>query len=595
MHEELRAEYDVIILGGGPAGATLGAVLARRTDLRIALFDKEVFPREHIGESFAHPVVPALEASGALGKVLASECWVQKFGGIYSWDEANPKITYFDHPSVVEDGVYRWALHVNRAEFDHILLNNAADHGVEVFQGVKVTAFESTTDGCVVRLKDGRSVRASYFVDASGRRTSIAATTKRQWLSQYRNVAIWQHFTGGRAAQSLPGEWNVFREPSLSPILCSAFRDGWCWYIPVPKIVNGTRTMTHSIGIVTLPEILREPGKDFTDSENFMRALGTVPHVRDLIENVEPIAEGVHTATNYSMINDQFTDFEGRWILAGDSAFFVDPLFSSGVAFGMTMGAAAALLLAETFSDTLSVQEKQDLWRDYDDGWRGLAETFALSIDQWYHAIGKNDAESIYWRSRGSVGDLELQDRTFDALLNTALIPDLLQVLSGGTGRMEDLDRDGPYMRAAGLAQPATLADDTPLRLADDVTVRRGPGLDVPGFKAFMPAAPYTVPPEVKAAFTRYWQDPLEFGSALPSPLDAPLACHRFFAAQRPDLPAVRGLDRDGAEGVWEALQAGTVTLGSFQGPLGFPQQQLVKRLVHAGLVVPALVASVGA
>ncbi|HEV8556661.1 MAG TPA: NAD(P)/FAD-dependent oxidoreductase [Actinophytocola sp.] len=592
MVHEIRDEYDVVIMGGGPAGATLGAVLARRTNLRIALFDKEIFPREHIGESFAHPVVPALEASGALAKVLASECWVQKFGGIYSWDETSPKVTYFDHPSVVEDGVYRWALHVNRSEFDHILLDNAADHGVEVFQGVAVKGFESGPSGCAVRLADGRSVRAAYFVDAAGRRTSIAAKAKRQWLSEYRNIAIWQHFTGGLPAQDLPGEWNVFHDDSLSPILCSAFKDGWCWYIPVPKMVGGRRTMTHSIGIVTLPEVLREPGKDFTDPETFMRAVRSVPHVRDLIGGVEPIAEGVHTATNYSMINDRFTDFDERWILAGDAAFFVDPLFSSGVAFGMTMGAATALLLEQTFSSALSEQDKRDLWQDYDEGWHGLAETFALSIDQWYHAIGKNDPESVYWRSRGAVADLDIQDRTFDALLNTALIPDLLQVLSGGTGRIEDLDRDGPYMRAAGLAEPAEVDDGTPLRLVGGVTARRGPGVDVPGFKAFMPPAPYQVPPEVKAAFAQYWKDPLSDGGALPAPLDAPLACHRFQVEGR---PAVRGLDRDGAEGVWAALRAGPVTLGSFGGPLGFPQRQLVKRLLRAGLVTPLPAGSGGA
>lgn len=94
--QEVGEKYDVVVMGGGPAGSTLGAILARRTNLRIALFDKEIFPREHIGESFAHPVVPALEASGALEKVLASECRVQNLGGIYAWDSTAPKVPDLD-------------------------------------------------------------------------------------------------------------------------------------------------------------------------------------------------------------------------------------------------------------------------------------------------------------------------------------------------------------------------------------------------------------------------------------------------------------------------------------------------------------------
>lgn len=585
MTDDLSSEYDVIIMGGGPAGSTLGALLARRTNLRVVIFDKEVFPREHIGESFAHPLVPVLEESGALEKVLASECWVQKFGGIFNWDDRDPKVAHFDHGNYLADGVHRWSMHVNRSEFDHILLDHAASVGVEVHQGVSVTAFESTGSGCQVSLKDGRTVRGRWFVDASGRRNSIAAKQKRQWLSGYRNIAIWQHFLGGEPAQGLPGEWNVFRAENLSPIGCFAFPDGWCWYIPVPKVIDGERRMTHSIGIVTSPEVLKEPGKDFTDQETFLRTVQDVPLLRELIGQVQPVADKMLTATNYSMINDRFADFEQRWILIGDASYFVDPLFSSGVAFATTQACAAALLLQTAADESLTETQQRDLWRDYDEGWHGMAESFALSIDQWYHAIGKNNPGSVYWHSRGRTIDLDIQERTFDALLNTAFTPDLLQLITSGSRKMADLDAEGPFVRAAGLAEPSAPADDAVLRLAPGVSVRRNGALDVPGFKAFIPPEPFDLPAEVKAGITRYWQDPVRNGDATFSPLAEPVPCHRFHFSDQPTAPEVRGLDRDGAAQLHQLLTEGRLTMGEASDRLEFGQLQLLKRLLRAGMV----------
>ena len=585
MTVDIRPEYDVVIMGGGPAGSTLGALLARRTDLRVAILDREVFPRDHIGESFAHPLIPVLEESGALPKVLASDCWVRKYGGIFNWDDGAPKVTFFDHANWVADGVHRWAMHVNRAEFDHILLDHAASLGVDVVQGVGVGGFASDATGCTVTLRDGRTVAARYFVDASGRRNSIAAKQKRSWLSGYRNIAIWQHFLGGRPAQTLDGDWNVFREPNLSPIGCFAFRDGWCWYIPVPKVVDGERRLTYSIGIVTDPDVLKRPGTDFTDQRTFLETVRQVPLLRDLVQDVRPVADTMLTATNYSMINDRFAHLDERWILVGDASYFVDPLFSSGVAFAATQAAAAALLLETTLRPDADRRLVADLWRDYDSGWHGMAETFALSIDQWYHAIGKAHPDGAYWHGRGGPPDLDIQDRTFDALLNASFTPDLLQLITEGSRRMADLDAAGPFVRATGLAEPERPAPDAPLFPAPGLTVRRGGGLDVPGFKGCIPPPPYALPPPVRAAITHYWRDPVGNGPGTPSPVAEPVACHRFAL---PDGTEVRGLDRDGAAEVWALLAEGGRTAGELADRLTVVQFQLVKRLLRAGLLVTA-------
>src|SRR5215207_392996 len=580
-------------MGGGPGGSTLAALLAQRSDLRVALYEKEVFPREHIGESFAHPLIPVLEESGALPKVLASDCWVKKYGGVFNWD-ADPSVAYFDHGNWAKDGVHRWSMHVNRSEFDHILLRHARDVGAQVTEGVAVTAVAPDPDGVTVSLTGGAQVRARWFVDASGRQNSIAAKTRRGWLSSYKNIAIWQHFTGCRKVQSLDAEWNIFHDEgqALSPIGCFAFRDGWCWFIPVRKVINGERVLTHSIGIVTNPAVLSEPGCDFTDQETFVKTVRQVPLLRELIADGEPVAPKMLTATNYSRVNDHFADWDQRWLLVGDASYFVDPLFSSGVAFAAAQASAAALVLRTTADPAVPAEHKRDLWADYDAGWHGMAETFALSIDQWYHSIAKANPDSVYWRSRGSSVDLDIRERTFDALLNTAFTPDLLQVMTRGSGRIEDLEATGPYVAMSGMAEPEPLTDDDVLRIAGGTRVRQSLGLDVPGFKAFIPPPPFDLPEPVKAAIADYWVDPVATGDALPGPHDRPVPGVRI-ERTGPDgvttSESIQGIDvRDGVDELWATLSAGPIRWGDLAARLSGPQLMLVKRLRRAGLLVTA-------
>jgi len=164
--------YDVAIMGGGPAGSTLAARLARETNLSIAIFEAEYFPRDHIGETLVHTIVPSLHESGALAKVLASECYLKKAGGFYSWDPKRPWASYFEHELHERDGHFRWSIHCNRSEFDYILLTHARDCGAEVYEGTPVNAVSRQDDITTLDLGIRGEAKCRLFVNSSGRTSS---------------------------------------------------------------------------------------------------------------------------------------------------------------------------------------------------------------------------------------------------------------------------------------------------------------------------------------------------------------------------------------------------------------------------------------
>lgn len=562
----------MLIKGGGPGGATLAALLARRTKLRVALVERERFPREHIGESFIARLTVLLERSGALEKVLASDCWIRKAGGIFDWDpREDPYTLFFAHDAFRRDGVPRWALHVNRSELDSILLAHARDSGAAVTEGIEVTSVEIGDATTRVHLSDGREILCRVFVDASGRPASTLGVP-RGYLSAYRNIAVWNHFLDCEDAQTLPGDWNIFREVDLSPAGNFACHDGWFWYIPVPKPHGGGRVRTHSVGLVTDPSLLRLPGNDFTDVSVFLEKCLATPRLRELMARARPLSSEMLTATNYSMISEQLCSYEGRWMLVGDAAFFVDPLFSSGVTLAVSEAFSAAFVIEATLGGALPEAHVRDLWSDYHSRYRITASRLAGMIDQWYHAVGRAHPGSVYTKFRGTWPEVDAREGTFAALVDLTLLDALLDLSIPGSekARWAQFFEGGAAPReeqAPGDARRSRPRGQ--VRLREGVVVRGGASLgnvssDIP---------------------SEYWQNPIACGDRL-VPLVPYVMCQRFAVHDRPDAPSVAFAGRaDGGIALFALLSRGPVDHAALVEALSPPQRALLDRMVRADLV----------
>lgn len=306
-------ESDVIIIGGGPAGSTMAARLAEK-GLDVILFDKDVHPRFHIGESLLPRNLPILEQLGVLEDV--EKIAVKKYGA----DLALPdREDYRKFEFVEANKQHPHAFQVKRAEFDHLLLNNARANGAVAFEGTKVTdvSFDAqdtvrvTTSG-----PDGASTqwRTRFVVDASGRDTFLAGRMKTKVRDPNHNsAAVFAHFEG---VQRRPG-----RDAGNTSV--TWFDNGWFWTIPLSDNVD-------SVGVVCDPEFLRTRT---TPLDQFLaETIASCPQMQQRMSGARPISE-TQAAGNFSYKSN--TMHGDRFLMIGDAYAFLDPMFSTGVYLAM--------------------------------------------------------------------------------------------------------------------------------------------------------------------------------------------------------------------------------------------------------------------
>jgi flavin-dependent dehydrogenase len=335
-------ECDVLVVGGGPAGSTIAALLAQK-GRRVVLLEKEQFPRFHIGESLLPLNLPLFDRLGIAKDI--ERIGVYKPGAEVISDEHGVATTFrfANNPHLSVDHSY----HVKRADFDKLLLDNSRRFGATVLESTRVTEVEFSGEG---RTKvtaigfDGTPCvwLPRYLVDASGRDTLLASRLGLKRIDKHNTTAaVFGHF------RNVPRR----KGDAEGMITMHLLEHGWVWMIPLPDGVT-------SVGLVGKKAFFKTRRGDLDSF--FARAMAASPSVMERMANAEPIGMLVTTA-NYSYESRRCTGH--GYILIGDAAAFIDPLFSSGVMMAMSSAAFGAEAV-DAWLDERMVGEQ--LVRDYE-------------------------------------------------------------------------------------------------------------------------------------------------------------------------------------------------------------------------------------
>jgi flavin-dependent dehydrogenase len=320
-------QCDIAIIGGGPAGSTAAALLAKR-GYRVIALEKEHHPRFHIGESLLPMNLPVFERLGVLEKVRAIGMY--KPGADFEADNERGYNNYAFNRAIGASPPH--AYQVWRQEFDQMLYQHARESGADAREGHEVVAFNqlgARETLLSVRTDDGRDyqIQTRYLMDASGRDTFLSAKKKiRRKNVEHQSAAIFGHFSG---AQLRPGE-------DAGNISIYRFDHGWMWMIPL-------RSGVMSVGAVCRPDYLKQ--RKGRTVEFLIATLKLNPGLWQRLSNAELIGNEVRVTGNYSYDSTRMGGI--GWVLIGDAFAFLDPVFSSGVYLAMS-GAEQAALVVDT-------------------------------------------------------------------------------------------------------------------------------------------------------------------------------------------------------------------------------------------------------
>src|SRR5215213_2808435 len=326
--------FDVIVMGGGPAGSSVAGILARE-GRKVILFEKEIFPRHHIGESLMTDTYWTFRRLGVLEKLKASP-FVRKYSVQFANSAGKESRPFYFFEAVHHESAVTWQ--ITRAQFDHLLIDHAAEQGAVVHQGVlvKQVLFEGDQAvGVEVQMQDG--TREEFFakvvVDATGQQAMLS--NKFRWRvrdPKLKKAVLYSYYKGAHREPDLNGGATLV-------LRTEAGSGGWFWYIPLENDIT-------SVGIVADPDYLvKNRGQDLAKI------------LQEEIDKCEPVrkrvAEGTRVDKVYSILDYSYRSKHNAgngFIIIGDAYGFLDPIYSSGVLLALKMAELAADAIHDAFN-----------------------------------------------------------------------------------------------------------------------------------------------------------------------------------------------------------------------------------------------------
>lgn len=399
----MSEHYDVIVVGGGPGGATAAGYLTRM-GRKTLLLEKEDGPRHRVGESLLPSMMPILDDFGLIDEVEACG-FPHKTGGTFVWGKSREPwdVLFSNNPFLP----YPYAYHVDRAVFDEILVRDAVRNGVTLRRGFAVRHPLKDETGRVVGVsgadRDGtrHEFHARFVIDATGVDAVLARKlTNRQYDERMKQVAFYTYY------KDVDGPKGV-RE---GHVLIETNPWGWFWYIPMVGDLGDA-----SVGLVSGQEF-KEEYRQLGPEAFFDRAMEEAPYMKELLGPRATKVRDTAAVTDWAFTSEQ-TAGPG-FFLVGDAAAFLDPLLSTGATMAMLAGYSASVCINSCFDDPSVEAEAASF---YDQNYQRMWEQTRDFLHYFYAGNALADKDDIFWKARSNLnlGDNVAACQAFCFLVNT--------------------------------------------------------------------------------------------------------------------------------------------------------------------------------